>query len=145
VEAAVGIPLLHIADPTAERVKAAGLRRVGLLGTASTMEQAFYKGRLHDRHGLDVLVPGGEERALVNRVIYDELVQGRVEPQSRDAFRDVIARLIGRGAEALILGCPEIMRLVRPEDSPVPLFDTTAIHAEAAVERALAGRERATS
>ena len=137
VQAAISIPLLHIADPTAERVKAAGMSRVGLLGTAFTMEQAFYKGRLTDRFGLDVLVPGDEDRALVHRVISDELVQGRVEPASRDAYRAVIGRLAGRGAEAVILGCTEIMLLVRPEDSPVPLFDTTAIHAEAAVERAL--------
>lgn len=137
VQGAIGIPLLHIADPTAERIRAAGLSRVGLLGTAFTMEQAFYKGRLADRFGLDVLVPGDEDRAVVHRVIYDELVQGRVDPVSRDAFRGVIARLVERGAEAIILGCTEIMLLVRPEDSPVPLFDTTAIHAEAAVERAL--------
>ncbi len=143
VQAAIGIPLLHIADPTAERIKAAGLSRVGLLGTAFTMEQAFYKGRLTDRFGLDVLVPGDDDRALVHRVIYDELVQGRVEPASRDAYRGVIARLVGRGAEAVILGCTEIMLLVHPEDSAVPLFDTTAIHAEAAVERALVSRKHA--
>ena len=137
VQAAVRIPLLHIADPTAERIKAEGIRRVGLLGTAFTMEQDFYKGRLQQRFGLDVLVPGADDRALVHRVIYDELVQGRVEPASRDAYRAVIARLVARGAEAVILGCTEIMLLVQPEDSPVPLFDTTAIHAEAAVERAL--------
>jgi len=139
VQAAVGVPLLHIADPTAERIRAAGLRRVGLLGTAFTMEQDFYKGRLTARHGLEVLVPGDEDRALVHRVIYDELVQGRVEPASREAYRAVIARLVERGAEAVILGCTEIMLLVRPEDSPVPLYDTTAIHAEAAVDVAIAG------
>jgi aspartate racemase len=139
VQAAIGLPLLHIADPTAERVRAAGLRRVGLLGTAFTMEQEFYKGRLAGRHGLAVLVPGGEDRATVHRVIYEELVRGRVEPASRRAYREAIARLVERGAEAVILGCTEIMLLVRPEDSPVPLFDTTAIHAEAAVERALSG------
>jgi aspartate racemase len=138
VQAAIGIPLLHIADPTAERVRAAGLRRVGLLGTAFTMEQDFYKGRLVEQHGLEVLVPGAEDRALVHRVIYEELVQGRAEPASRDAYRAVIARLVERGAEAVILGCTEIMLLVRPEDSAVPLFDTTALHAEAAVARAIA-------
>nr|WP_282189077.1 aspartate/glutamate racemase family protein [Azospirillum sp. SYSU D00513] len=138
VQAAITLPLLHIADPTAERIRAAGLRRVGLLGTAFTMEQDFYKGRLSDRHGLEVLIPGDEDRALVHRVIYEELVQGRVEAASREAYREVIARLVERGAEAVILGCTEIMLLVQPEDSPVPLFDTTAIHAEAAVERALA-------
>ena len=137
VQAAVGIPLLHIADPTAERIKARGLKRVGLLGTAFTMEQDFYKGRLADKHGLDVLVPEAEDRATVHRIIYDELVQGRVLTESREAYRQVIARLIERGAEAVILGCTEIMLLVKPEDSRVPLFDTTLIHAEAAVERAL--------
>ena len=137
VQAAVGIPLLHIADPTAERIKARGIRRVGLLGTAFTMEQDFYKGRLKDRFGLDVLVPEAEDRATVHHVIYEELVQGRVEASSREAYRQVIARLVERGAEAVILGCTEIMLLVKPEDSAVPLFDTTGIHAEAAVERAL--------
>ncbi len=138
VEAAIGLPLLHIADPTAERIKAAGLTRVGLLGTAFTMEQDFYKGRLAERHGLEVLVPEEEDRRTVHRVIYDELVQGRIEPASRQAYRAVIARLAERGAQAVILGCTEIMLLVRPEDSAVPLYDTTAIHAEAAVEMAIA-------
>ncbi|WP_372396333.1 aspartate/glutamate racemase family protein [Azospirillum sp. HJ39] len=139
VQGAVGIPLLHIADPTADRIRAAGLRRVGLLGTAFTMEQDFYKGRLADRHGLEVLIPEEADRATVHRIIYDELVQGRVEPASRQAYREVIARLVERGAEAVILGCTEIMLLVGAEDSAVPLFDTTAIHAEAAVELATAG------
>jgi len=139
VQAAIGIPLLHIADPTAERIRAAGFGRVGLLGTAFTMEQAFYKGRLAGRHGLEVLVPGTEDRAVVHRIIYDELVQGRVEAASRAAYRGVIGRLVEAGAQAVILGCTEIMLLVRPEDSAVPLFDTTRIHAEAAVELALGG------
>ncbi|WP_279357538.1 aspartate/glutamate racemase family protein [Methylobacterium indicum] len=139
VQAAIGLPLLHIADPTAARIRAAGLSRVGLLGTAFTMEQDFYKGRLATRHGLDVLVPEAEDRAEVHRVIYEELVQGRALPASRAAYRAVIARLVERGAQAIILGCTEIMLLVRPEDSPVPLFDTTALHAEAAVDWALAG------
>jgi aspartate racemase len=139
VQAAVGIPLLHIADPTAERIKAAGLARVGLLGTAFTMEQHFYKGRLSEGHGLDVIVPGDADRATVHRIIYEELVAGKVTPASRDAYRDIIARLVEDGAEAIILGCTEIMLLVRPEDSPVPLFDTTRIHAEAAIAAALAG------
>ena len=137
VAAAVAIPLLHIADPTATLIQAQGMRRVGLLGTAFTMEQDFYKGRLRDRFGLDVLIPDDADRALVHRVIYEELVQGRVEPSSRAAYRAVIARLAARGAEAVILGCTEIMLLVRPEDSAVPLFDTTRIHAEAAVAWAL--------
>lgn len=139
VQAAVRIPLLHIVDPTAERIQAQSIRTVGLLGTAFTMEQDFYKGRLQHRFGLDVLVPGDADRALVHQVIYEELVQGRVKPASRDAYRAVIARLIERGAEAVILGCTEIMLLIGPEDSTVPLFDTTRIHAEAAVARALSG------
>ena len=137
VTAAIGIPLLHIADPTAARILAQGFRRVGLLGTAFTMEQDFYKGRLRDRFGLDVLIPDEADRATVHRVIYEELVQGRVEPASRDAYRDVIARLVAQGAEAVVLGCTELMLLVHPEDSAVPLFDTTRIHAEAAVDWAL--------
>ena len=137
IEAATAVPLLHIADPTAAAVKAAGVRRVGLLGTAFTMEQDFYKGRLDERHGLDVLVPDAADRAAVHRIIYDELVLGRIAPASRAAYRAVIARLVGRGAEAIILGCTEIMLLVGPEDSPVPLYDTTALHAAAAVDRAL--------
>lgn len=145
VQAAISLPLLHIADPTAERIKSAGQRRVGLLGTAFTMEQAFYKGRLTDRHGLEVLVPGDEDRATVHRIIYDELVRGRIEPSSRQAYRKVIARLVERGAEAVILGCTEIMLLVQPEDSIVPLYDTTAIHAAAAVELALSDRMRPVS
>lgn len=138
VQDAVRIPLLHIADPTAERVAAAGFRKVGLLGTAFTMEHDFYKGRLAD-HGLSVIVPGDEDRATVHRIIYDELVAGKIEPESRAAYRDVIARLVETGAETVILGCTEIMLLVRPEDSAVPIFDTTALHAAAAIETALAG------
>lgn len=139
VHAAVGIPLLHIADPTAERIKAAGFRTAGLLGTAFTMEQAFYKGRLVDRHGLDVLVPDDADRATVHRIIYEELVAGKFVSASRDAYRAIIARLVDRGAKAVILGCAEIMLLVGPEDSPVPIFDTTVLHAAAAIDMALSG------
>ncbi len=138
VQAAVKIPLLHIADPTAERIKAAGFQRVGLLGTAFTMEQDFYRGRLAEQHGLSVIVPNEEDRATVHRVIYAELVAGKVLPASREAYRAIIARMVDAGAEAIILGCTEIMLLVRPEDSSVPIFDTTAIHAAAAIEMALA-------
>ena len=137
VEAAAGLPLLHIADPTAAAVKAAGIGTVGLLGTAFTMEQDFYRGRLAERYGLKVLVPGAEDRALVHRVIYDELVAGVVREQLRVAYRGVIARLIERGAAGIILGCTEIMLLVDQSDSAVPLFDTTALHAAAAVALAL--------
>ena len=137
ISSTVGIPLLHIADPTAEKIKAAGFERVGLLGTAFTMEQDFYKGRLQQRHGLDVLVPDEDDRRIVHEIIYKELVLGQVKPESRQAYRDIIVRLIERGAQSIILGCTEIMLLVGPEDSPVPLYDTTGLHAEAAVELAL--------
>jgi aspartate racemase len=137
VSEGVRIPLLHIADPTAERIRAQNVKTVGLLGTAFTMEQDFYKGRLKQKFGLEVLVPDADDRALVHRVIYDELVKGRIEKASRDAYRAVIERLVAAGAQAVILGCTEIMLLVKAEDSSVPLFDTTRIHAEAAVDRAL--------
>jgi aspartate racemase len=132
IEAAVAIPLLHIADPTAEAVRAAGLRTVGLLGTRFTMEQAFYVGRLEARHGLTVLTPPPDDRALVHRVIYEELVLGRTLEASRDAYRRVMADLVARGAEGVVLGCTEIGLLVGPADASVPLFDTTALHAAAA-------------
>jgi aspartate racemase len=134
--AGIAIPLLHIVDPTAEALKAAGIGKVGLLGTAFTMEQDFYKGRLAG-HGFEVLVPEADDRATVHRIIYQELVKGDVREDSRAAYRDVIARLVAAGAEAIILGCTEIMLLVRSEDSAVPLFDTTTLHALAAVEWAL--------
>ncbi|WKS79870.1 aspartate/glutamate racemase family protein [Edwardsiella tarda] len=137
LESALSIPLIHIADPTAAAIKEAGLRKVGLLGTAFTMEQDFYKGRLRERHGLEVIVPEADDRATVHHIIYDELVAGQITPSSRAAYRQVIARLVQAGAEAVILGCTEIMLLVQPEDSAVPLFDTTALHAAAAVEAAL--------
>ncbi|MBL0404516.1 aspartate/glutamate racemase family protein [Microvirga aerilata] len=138
VSSAAGIPLLHIADPTADKIKAAGLQRIGLLGTAFTMEQDFYKGRLQQSHGLDVIVPDAEDRCIVHEIIYKELVLGRIRPESRQAYREIIARLIERGAQGIILGCTEIMLLVKEEDSAVPLFDTTTIHAVAAVDHALA-------
>jgi aspartate racemase len=137
VQDAVSVPLLHIADPTAEQIKAAGFKRIGLLGTAFTMEQDFYKGRLRDLHGLDVIVPDDDDRVIMHQIIYEELVTGKVTSAARDAYRQVIDRLAASGAEAVILGCTEIMLLVKPEDSPVPLFDTTALHAEAAVAMAL--------
>jgi aspartate racemase len=140
IAAAVAIPLLHIVDPTGERIAASGIRRIGLLGTAFTMEQEFYRGRLAARFALDVLIPDADDRARVHRVIYDELVQGKIVPASRQAFRDAIARLVARGAQGIILGCTEIMLLVQAEDSAVPLFDTTRLHVEAAIARALAAR-----
>ncbi|MEV7601545.1 aspartate/glutamate racemase family protein [Kitasatospora sp. NPDC089797] len=137
IEAAASVPLLHLADATADAVRAAGLRQVGLLGTAFTMEQDFYRGRLA-RHGLDVLVPDAPSRALVHRVIYEELCVGTVREDSRAAYRRIIADLVAAGAEGVILGCTEIELLVHPEDSPVPLFPTARLHAEAAVTAALA-------
>jgi aspartate racemase len=135
---AIDIPLLHIADPTAEKIRDAGFHKVGLLGTAFTMEQDFYKGRLERVFGLEVLVPDADDRRVVHEVIYRELVAGEIRPESRTAYREVIARLVAAGAEAIILGCTEIMLLVSAQDSAVPLFDTTTIHAIAAVDRALA-------
>jgi aspartate racemase len=137
VSAAVKIPLLHIADPTGEKIRAAGFSKVGLLGTAFTMEQDFYKGRLERLFGLEVIVPRSSDRRVVHDVIYKELVAGQIVPESRQAYREIIARLIAQGAQAIILGCTEIMLLVCDEDSAVPLFDTTTIHAIAAVDRAL--------
>jgi aspartate racemase len=138
VAAAVDIPLIHIADPTGEKIRAAGLETVGLLGTAFTMEQDFYKRRLNELFGLDVVVPQADDRRIVHDIIYQELVAGEVLANSRTAYREVIARLIAQGAQAIILGCTEIMLLISAEDSAVPLFDTTTIHAMAAVDRALA-------
>ncbi|MFF1909194.1 aspartate/glutamate racemase family protein [Kitasatospora sp. NPDC058218] len=137
VEAAVSVPLLHLADATADAVRAAGLRRVGLLGTAFTMEQDFYRGRL-EANGLTVLVPDTDGRALVHRVIYEELCLGVVRAESRAGYRRVIEELVAAGAEGVILGCTEIELLVGDDDSPVPLFPTARLHAEAAVEAALA-------
>ena len=139
VEQAAGVPLLHIADPAGEAIRAAGLGKVGLLGTAFTMEQAFYRDRLAQRHGLEVIVPDADDRATVHRVIYDELIAGVISEESRTAYRDVIARLVERGAQGVILGCTEIMLLIGAEDSAVPLFDTTTLHAKAAVAALLAG------
>jgi aspartate racemase len=137
VVSAVEIPLLHIADPTAQRIKVAGFQRIGLLGTAFTMEQDFYKGRLRDHYGLDVMIPDADDRRIVHDIIYKELVIGEIRPESREAYRAVMARLIERGAQAIILGCTEIMLLVSDRDSAVPLYDTTTIHAVAAVDYAL--------
>jgi aspartate racemase len=138
VAAATEIPFLHIADPTADEIKARGITSVGLLATRYTMEQDFYRGRLSERHGLEVLVPDEPGRTLVHDVIYQELVLGRVEERSRAAYRKIMTRLVERGAEAIILGCTEIELLVREDDATVPLFDTTRIHAERAVELAIA-------
>jgi amino-acid racemase len=134
---AIDVPFVHIADTTAAAVREAGMSTVGLLATSYTMEQDFYVGRLRDRHGLDVVVPGAPDRALVHRVIYDELCVGAVEVRSRNAYRRIMRELVDRGAQAILLGCTEIDLLVGPKDAPVPVFDTTRLHAERAVEMAL--------
>ncbi len=136
VAAGIGIPLLHVADATAAAVLAAGARTAGLLGTRFTMEKEFYRQRL-ESHGLSVLIPEQADRDEVHRVIYEELVLGRIEDSSRDAYRRVIADLIARGAVAIIFGCTEIGLLVSQADSSVPVFDTTSIHAEAAARFAM--------
>lgn len=137
IEAAVTIPLLHIADPTAQKIAEAGITRIGLLGTAFTMEQDFYRGRLTEKYGLDVLIPEADERAIVHRIIYEELVLGIVKDESRDAYKRIINHLVERGAQGIILGCTEIMLLIAPQDCPVPSFDTTTLHAVAAADYAL--------
>ena len=136
IEAAVGIPLLHLADATARRIRTAGVTRVGLLGTRFTMEQDFYRARL-EAHGLQVDVPEAADREIVHRVIYDELCLGEIRDASRREYLRIIDDLTARGAEGVIEGCTEITLLVGPEHTAVRLFDTTAIHAEVAVEEAL--------
>ncbi|MEL6940602.1 MAG: aspartate/glutamate racemase family protein [Cyanobacteria bacterium J06598_1] len=131
------IPLIHIADATADAIKQQGITRVGLLGTRFTMEESFYKDRLIYQHGLAVQVPTGEERDFVHDVIYDELCLGDIRKGSRDRFRQTIANLVAAGAEAVILGCTEIGLLVTEQDSAVPLFNTTELHAQAAVQWAI--------
>jgi aspartate racemase len=137
LEAAIGIPLLHIADATGAAVAVAGHTTVGLLGTRFTMTEDFYRGRLSERFGLDVLVPEEADRDVVDRVIFDELCLGRVLEPSRERYRRIMGDLAGRGAEGIVLGCTEISLLVGAGDAPVPLYDTTALHAAAAVEWAL--------
>jgi aspartate racemase len=137
IETAVTIPLFHIADPTAQAIKRAGLYKVGLLGTRFTMEQTFYKERLRELHGLEVVVPESGDRDIVHRIIYEELCLGSIIEASRDEYRRIISGLVAQGAQAIILGCTEISLLVGPEDASVPLFDTTAIHAHSAALWAL--------
>lgn len=137
VAEAVSIPLLHIADATAQRLAADGIRRVGLLGTRFTMEQDFYKGRIAEGFGIEVLVPDEAQRDLVHEVIYTELCLGQVKETSRQRYLEIIQSLRERGAEAVILGCTEIALLVQQSHTEVPLYDTTAIHAEEAVKWAL--------
>ncbi len=137
VEAEVGIPLLHIADAAADEIKKTGLRKVALLGTKFTMEQDFYKQRLAHNHGLEVLIPDQFDREIIHSVIYHELVVGKIIESSRQALAKIIERMCYQGAEGVVLGCTEIPLLIRQVDSIVPIFDTTRIHAYAAVEYAL--------
>jgi aspartate racemase len=137
VQKQIKIPLLHIADATAEQIKAQGLKKIGLLGTRFTMEEDFYRGRLSEKHGLEVIIPTEKERDIVHRVIFDELCLGEIRPSSREQYVSVMDHLARDGAEGIILGCTEISLLIQEEDSQVPLFDTTKIHAMAAVEYAL--------
>lgn len=139
IEAAIAIPFLHIADPTGSALKAAGVTRAGLLGTRYTMEQDFYVGRLRERHGIEAIVPAEHDRQSVHRIIYDELCHGKVEGESRRVYQHVIDDMKLRGAQAVILGCTEITLLIGPADSALPVFDTTALHAQAAVDWALNG------
>lgn len=136
VEKAIAIPLLHIADPTAEAIKAQGLTKVALLGTKYTMEQDFYKGRLIDKFGLGVITPNDTDRQTVHNIIYDELCLGEIKPKSKQQFVEIIKRLERDGAQGIILGCTEIGLLIKQADVTVPVFDTTQIHAIAAVGKA---------
>jgi aspartate racemase len=137
---AIAIPILHIADAAAGEVKKAGLGKIGLLGTRFTMEEAFYAARLRERHGIEVLVPEKDDRELVHRVIMEELSRGIIRPASRDAYWRIMNDMAGRGAQGIVLGCTEIPLLVDQAQGPLPLFDTTAIHARAAVDLALGSR-----
>ena len=137
IESAVAIPLLHIADPTAAEIQRAGCHTVGLLGTRFTMEQDFYRARLANRHGLQVLIPDAADREIIHRVIYEELCLGIVNPDSRAEFQRIMQALVTGGAQGIILGCTEISLLVGPSDATVGLFDTTAIHAQAAADAAI--------
>jgi len=137
VQSAIGILLLHIADATAEKINEQGLNTVGLLGTKFTMEEDFYKGRLKEKFGLAVVVPEEDERTTVHDIIYNELCLGEIRESSREKMKKSIEHLVSKGAEGVILGCTEIPLLVKQKDAAVPLFDTTLIHAQAAVDRAL--------
>ena len=134
IEAAISIPILHIADATAERLLTDGVKKVGLLGTRFTMEQDFYKSRLTEKFGIEVLVPNDDDRTVVHDVIYKELCLGEIKSSSKEQYLEIVKRLHEQGAEAVIMGCTEINLLIGQQDTSVPLYDTTAIHAEEAVK-----------
>jgi aspartate racemase len=137
VESNIHVPLLHIADVTAKEIRSKGQKKVGLLGTRFTMEQEFYKRRLIEKHGIDVIIPDNEQRKVIHYILYHELVQGEIIEASKNKFKDIIASLQSQGAEGIILGCTEIPLLVKQKDYDIPLYDTTSIHAQAAVEWSL--------
>ncbi len=138
IQGQISIPLLHIADPTAESVLSRGIRKIGLLGTGFTMQEDFYKGKLEQDHGLEVVTPNEMDMDMIHQVIFEELCLGQIKTSSKEKYMAVIKRLETAGAEGVILGCTEIGLLVKEQDSPIPVFDTTVIHAQAAVEYALA-------
>jgi len=133
----ISIPILHIADATAEKIKEKGIKKIGLLGTNFTMTQDFYKGRLEEEHWLKVITPNETDRQIIHDIIYNELILGNIKDESRKKYQDIIKKLKDQGAEGVILGCTEIPLLIKQKDSPIPIFDTTKIHAEKAVEFAL--------
>ncbi|MCI0711973.1 MAG: aspartate/glutamate racemase family protein [Chloroflexi bacterium] len=142
IQECLSIPMIHIADATAEKIKTSAMHKVGLLGTNSTMEGDFYKGRVVHQHNLEVYIPSPSDRDIVHQVIFDELVKGKINPDSRREYQRIIETLADQGAEAVILGCTEISLLIKPADSPLPTFDTTELHALAAVDFALADIQR---
>lgn len=144
-EDAVQLPLVHIADVTGQAIQRGGAKKVGLLGTAFTMEMPFYRDRLREKFGIETIVPNTGDRAETHRIIFDELVHGVVSTESREAYRGIIQRLVEAGAEGVIFGCTELMMIIRPEDSPVPTFDTTSLHCEAALDFAIGPMKSATA
>lgn len=137
IQREINVPILHIADATAEKVRGKGLKKVGLLGTKMTMEEDFYKGRIREKFGIDVLVPDKDDRDFIETVIFDELCVGKMNASSKKRFKQIIGKLVENGAEGIILGCTEIPLLIKQEDGNVPIFDSAEIHAKAAVEFAL--------
>ncbi|ATM95065.1 aspartate/glutamate racemase family protein [Yersinia frederiksenii] len=137
IETASGLPLLHIADATATQIKRQGISKIGLLGTRYTMEQDFYRGRLMEKHDIDVITPDSADREIINRIIYEELCLGIISENSRQEYRRIMGKLEQQGVQGIIFGCTEITLLVNAQDANVPVFDTTAIHAKAAAEYAL--------